>query len=445
MNPIVFAMRRPILTTMLVVALVSGGALASDPVRMDSLRSLDTPKVYSYLDYAGMRAKELKEYIVGRYESYFHKHEEEHKEEPRKVVVTSPKAMDVTITQPYVCQIHSQRHIEVQALDSGYLEEIAVREGQAVKKGDVMFRIVPVLYKAKADAEVAEALLAEREYNNTKQLFEQKQPVVSQNEVLLFAAKRDRAKAKAELAKAELNFTDIRAPFDGIVDRQRQQLGSFIKEGEVLTTLSDNSVMWVYFNVPEKQYLEYKAAQKQHEAEDRIELLLANHDKFPESCTRLTIEAQFNNETGNIAFRADFPNPDGLLRHGQTGTILIHQTLKNALVIPQRATFELLDKRYVWVVGEDDVAHQRLITITHELEDIFVINSRADVKQANVTSGPVSSDNSEHVDQNAKPDILDVRDKIVLEGVRQVEEGGKVEYEFRKPEEALKKQKFHAE
>jgi membrane fusion protein (multidrug efflux system) len=203
--------------------------------------------------------------------------------------------------------------------------------------------------------------------------------------------------------------------------------------------------MWVYFNVPEKQYLEYKAAQKQHEAEDKIELLLANHDKFPESCVLLTIEAQFNNETGNIAFRADFPNPDGLLRHGQTGTILIHQTLKNAVVIPQRATFELLDKRYVWVVGEDDVAHQRLITISHELEDIFVINNGTDVKQANVTSGPVSSDNSEHGDQNAKPAILDVKDKIVLEGVRQVEEGRKVEYEFRKPEEALNKQKFHAE
>ena len=232
----------------------------------------------------------------------------------------------------------------------------------------------------------------------------------------LFEAKKDRAKAKADQAQAELDFTEIRAPFDGIVDRQRQQLGSFIKEGEVLTTLSDNSVMWVYFNVPEKQYLEYKAAQKQHEADDRIELLLANHDKFPESCTRLTIEAQFNNETGNIAFRADFPNPDGLLRHGQTGTILIHRTLKNALVIPQRATFELLDKRYVWVVGEDDVVHQRLITIKHELEDIFVINSG-----------------------------LDVKDKIVLEGVREVEEGGKVEYEFRKPEEALKNQKFHAE
>ena len=160
---------------------------------------------------------------------------------------------------------------------------------------------------------MAEARLAELEYNNTKKLFDSPNKVVSQNEVKLFEAKQDRAKAKADLAQAELNFTEIRAPFDGIVDRQRQQLGSLIKEGEILTTLSDNSLMWVYFNVPEKQYLEYKAAQKQHEADDRIELLLANHDKFPEKLHSLTIEAQFNNETGNIAFRADFPNPDGLL------------------------------------------------------------------------------------------------------------------------------------
>src|SRR5262249_20941216 len=252
---------------------------------------------------------------------------------------------------------------------------------------------------------------------NTKTLFENKGgAVVSLNEVLLYEAKMAKAQAKVKQAEAELNFANVTAAFDGIVDRLHEQLGSLIKEGDMLTTLSDNSVMWVYFNVPEKQYLEYMAARKQREQEDKFELKLANQDIFPQPAQSVIVEAQFNNETGNIPFRADFPNPDGLLRHGQTGTILIHRTLKNALVIPQRTTFEILDKRYVWVVGEDDVAHQRLITIKHELEDIFVIKSG-----------------------------LDVGDKIVLEGVRQVEEGGKVEYEFRKPEEALKNQKFHAE
>ena len=83
--------------------------------------------------------------------------------------------------------------------------------------------------------------------------------MVSQQEVALFEAKLAKAKAKAKLAEAELNFTIVRAPFDGIIDRLHEQQGSLIKEGDILTTLSDNSVMWVYFNVPEARYLEYMA------------------------------------------------------------------------------------------------------------------------------------------------------------------------------------------
>jgi membrane fusion protein, multidrug efflux system len=433
MNPIVFAMRRPIRTFMLVVALASGGVLGLSKMGIDLIPALNAPKVFAYLDNAGKSAKRMKDYIVGKYESYFHKNtEEETQETLRQIVVTSPKAMDVTVTQQYVCQIRSQAHIDVRAFVSGYLEKIAVREGQAVKKGELMFKIRPILYEAKLAAEKAEAQLAALKYKNTQMLnrtLVNGQPVVSDNEVLLHAAERDHAQAKANLAQAELDFTNVTAPFDGIIDRQQEQLGSLIKEGDILTTLSDNSKMWVYFNVPEARYLEYMA--EAGEGKDRLQigLKLANQEMFPETGRIGTftaedgstqkygaIEAQFNNETGNIAFRADFPNPKGLLRHGQTGTVVISKALKDAIVIPQRAIFEILNKRYVWLVGEDDKAEQRLITVKHELDDIFVIDTG-----------------------------LDVKDKIVLEGVRDIQQGRKVEYEFRKPEEALKNQKNHAE
>jgi membrane fusion protein (multidrug efflux system) len=331
-----------------------------------------------------------------------------------KIVVTSPQAKDALITQRYVCQIHSQRHINVRALANGYLQEISVKEGQAVKQGDVMFRILPTLYKAKYDAELAEVRVAELEFNNTKKLFEQKS--VSSQEVALHQAKLDKALAKAKLAEAELNFTIVKAPFDGIVDRQHEQLGSLIHERDILTTLSDNRVMWVYFNVPEARYLEYMASRGQDKEDPKIELVLANGSKFPKTGKIGAIEAKFNNETGNIPFRADFENPDGLLRHGQRGNVLIHRSLKNALVIPQRAVFEILDKRYVYVVGKDGIVHQREIVIQNESENIFVIKKG-----------------------------LDVNDKIVLEGVRQVKDGEKVEYKFRPPEEAMANQKNHAE
>ena len=144
----------------------------------------------------------------------------------------------------------SQRHIDVCALEDGYLKAISIKEGQAVKKGDVMFKINPVLYQAKRDAKMAERDLAQLEMNYTKTLANKNG--VSQNEVKLFEAKLARAQAKADQAKAELNFTKVKAPFDGIVDRLHDLQGSLVKEGDILTTLSDNSVMWVYFNVPEK-------------------------------------------------------------------------------------------------------------------------------------------------------------------------------------------------
>jgi membrane fusion protein, multidrug efflux system len=342
-------------------------------------------------------------------------HEDQPDLEQHKIVVTSPKAKEVTITQQYVCQIHSRRHIKVCALANGYLQEIRVNEGQAVKKGDVMFKILPTLYKAKWEAEIAEAKLAELELNNTRRL--SKDNVVSLNEVALYEAKLAKATAKAKLAEAEFNFTTVTAPFDGIVDRLDQQLGSLIKEGEVLTTLSDNSVMWVYFNVPEARYLDYVTGQSQQKDDQKIELMLANATKFHQTGKIAAIEAKFNNETGNIPFRADFSNPSRLLRHGQTGKVLINRTLQNAIVIPQRATYEILHKRYVYVIDKENVVHQREIVVQHELDDVYVIMSG-----------------------------LDVNDRIVLDGVRQVQDGQKLEeYEVRKPEEALANQKLHAE
>ena len=340
--------------------------------------------------------------------------EEQAQEEHHKILVTSPLVKDVTITQQYVCQIHAQRHINVCTFVNGYLKDVSCREGQAVKQGDPLFKILPTLYEAKRDAELAEVKLVGLEFNNTKRLFEEK--VVSQQEVALHQAKLAKAQATAKLAQAELSFTVVRAPFDGIVDRLEQRQGSLVKEGDVLTSLSDNSVMWVYFNVPEARYLEYIADPNQSKEEQKIELVLANGRKFQQTGTIGAIEANFNSETGNIPFRADFPNPDGLLRHGQTGNVLIHRPLKNAIVIPQRATFEILDKQYVYVIGKDGVVRQREIVVQNELDDIFVIKKG-----------------------------LKTGDKFVLEGVQQVHDGQKVQYEFRRPEQVIANQKNEAE
>ena len=138
--------------------------------------------------------------------------------------------------------------------------------------------------------------------------------------------------------------------------------------------------------------------------QDKIELVLANQDEVPAARQARCDPGPIQQETGNIAFRADFPNPDGLLRHGQTGTILIPRKVHDAIVIPQRATFEILDKRYVYVVDKDDVVHRREIVVQDEVDDIFVIKKG-----------------------------VGVGDRIVLEGIRQVRDGAEGGIGFSSP------------
>jgi membrane fusion protein (multidrug efflux system) len=149
--------------------------------------------------------------------------------------------------------------------------------------------------------------------------------------------------------------------------------------------------------------LDYKAKVKK-DSTIQVNLLMANNKMFEHSGMMETIEADFNNETGNIAFRATFPNPDGLLRHGETGTIHMKVPLAHALIIPQKATFEVLDKKYVYVVDKDNTIRSREITIAAEMPHIFVVQSG-----------------------------LNEGDKILLEGLRQVRENQKIQYKFEQP------------
>ena len=348
-----------------------------------------------------------------------------HEEAPQPVVLTTPSVMDVPTTQAYVCRMQSRRHIEIRALNGGYLEEIPIQEGQAVRAGERLYGIYPVLYRTKLEAEKAELRLTEINLQNTEMLAGK--GFVSTPEVARAKAERDRAKANLDRATAEFGFTSIVAPFDGIMGRQLLQQGSLIGEGDTLTTLSDNAVMWVYFNVPEADYLRFKSLRgasdtgsprKLEFSGATIQLRLANGQIFDKNAsTTLTIESEFNRETGNIEFRADLPNPEGLLRHGQTGTLLINQKLSGALVIPQRATFEILDRRYVFVVDEKAIAHQREITVARELEDIFVIKNG-----------------------------LKAGEKFVFEGVREVRDGKHLERTETLPsKDAIKNLKYKAE
>ncbi|WP_316829635.1 efflux RND transporter periplasmic adaptor subunit [Pedobacter aquatilis] len=337
----------------------------------------------------------------------------EEKEEEVTYAVTTPIKIDTSFTKEYVSQIKSVRNIEIRAQEKGFLQNIYVDEGQRVHAGQVLFRIMPKMLQAELLKAQAETKSAEIELENTKLLSDKN--VVSKNELAMAKAKLQAANAETALAKLHLGFTEIKAPFDGTIDRIPLKLGSLVDEGALLTSLSDNSQVFAYFNVSEPEYLSYQSAAKA-KGDQEVGLLLANNELLKSKGKVEVIESEFNNETGNIAFRARFNNADNLLRNGETGKIQMLVPLKNALVIPQKATYEIQDKTFVFVVGNDDKVHSREITIATEIPDLYVVG--AGLKEG---------------------------DKILLEGVQKVKDDDKIKFKLLDPKSVISKLRIAAE
>lgn len=281
-----------------------------------------------------------------------------------------PWKQDVTVKQAYVAQVKAIQHTELRAFEKGYLTHIYVDEGRVIRKGQKMFQIMPMLVRAQYDKAKAEYDATEIEYENTQKLFDQ--GVVSATELALVKARLKKAKAAADLAQSHLELTTVKAPFTGVMDRFHVRLGSMVDEGALLTTLSDISKLWMYFNVSEKDYLNFMEKKKSGKP-PKVRFQMANGKFFPHTGIADTIEGEFDSETGTIPFRATFPNPDRLLRHGETGNVIVEEKLKDALVIPQKATFEVLDKRYVYTINEQGVLSATEISVSHEVPHLFVV------------------------------------------------------------------------
>ncbi|MFW0738129.1 MULTISPECIES: efflux RND transporter periplasmic adaptor subunit [unclassified Flavobacterium] len=337
----------------------------------------------------------------------------EEKEEVEKFTATNAVRIDTSFTKQYVSQIKSVRNIEIRAQEKGFLQNIYVDEGQFVKKGQLLFKIMPNMYQAELLKAQAEQKSVEIELQNAKLLADKN--IVSKNELSVAQAKLQSARAEVALAKLHLSFTEIRAPFDGTIDRIPLKLGSLIDEGELMTSLSDNSQMFAYFNVSEPEYLQYETNVKDR-ADNKVSLVLANGETFKEKGNVEVIESEFNNETGNIAFRARFPNSGKLLRNGETGQVQMLVPLKNAIVIPQKATYEIQDKKYVFVIDKNNKVNSREITITGEIPDLYVIRTG-----------------------------LTENDRILLEGVQKVKENDKIKYEFQSPKAVMNNLRLKAE
>lgn len=299
--------------------------------------------------------------------------------------VISPLIKNANYNDEYVAEIHSLHYVEVRSKIKGYLEHRYVDEGQAVKQGQLLFSINPAEFEKelqKADAAYKSALAdvkaSEVDLSNVRRLVEKN--IVAKTELEVAQAKLAALKADVEQAKAhkeqtalQLDFTKIKAPYNGVINRIPNKVGSLIAEGDMLTSISDNHEVFAYFNVSESDYLNTILNDEHHHK--LVQLKLANNMLYPHQGKIEMIESEFDKVTGNIAIRARFSNPDNILKHGSHGKVIINRQLTDAMQIPQKSTFEIQDKLFVFVVKNDGTVEQRNVIPKMQLTDFYALES----------------------------------------------------------------------
>ncbi len=283
------------------------------------------------------------------------------------------QVMDITISDKelqttYSAAIRGRQDIDIYPQVSGTLTRLCVEEGQAVRKGQILFIIDQVPYiaalrTAEANVEAAKAAVATSRltYDSKRELYAQK--VVSEFDLKtsynsLLSAKAQLAQAEAQQINAanNLSYTEVKSPADGVVGILPYRVGTLVSAGmpKPLTTVSDNSDMYIYFSMTENQMLEltrrYGSKDKALAEMPAVSLQLNDRSTYAQEGKIETISGVIDTSTGTVSLRAVFPNKEGLLTSGGSGNIIIPVKKENCIVIPQAATYEVQDKVFVYKV-----------------------------------------------------------------------------------------------
>ena len=299
--------------------------------------------------------------------------------------VIAVETTTANLTNSYPATIKGKQDVEIRPMVSGFITKLHVDEGSVVRKGQVLFSIDPVQYQAavnsaKAAVETAKAAVNTQELTvNNKRTLNQKN-IISDYDLQM--AENQLAQTKAQLAQAEaqevnarnnLSYTEVKSPSDGVVGMLPYRAGALVSASipQPLTTVSDNSNMYVYFSMTENQLLamsrQYKSMDEALKNMPEVSLKLNDQSIYEQKGKIESISGVIDRKTGTVGVRAVFPNESRLLHSGASGNVLIPQTYKDCIVIPQGATVRLQDKTLVYKVV-DGKAVSTLITVA-EIND----------------------------------------------------------------------------
>ena len=317
------------------------------------------------------------------------------------------------LSTSYPATIKGIQDIEIRPKVGGFITKVHVDEGDFVHKGQVLFSIDRVQYEAavksaEAAVRVAKTTVSTQELTVKNKKMLHSQGIISDYDMEM--AENELASAQAQLASANaqlvdaknnLSFCSVTSPSDGVVGTIPYRVGSLVSSttAEPLTTVSNISQMYVYFSMTEKQLLEYTkgtdGVQGALAAIPPVNLRLVDGSLYDQTGKVTNVSGVIDIATGSVSMRATFDNPQKILRSGGTGSIVIPVRDSSAIQVPQKATYEIQDKRFVYVVGKDNKVKNTEITVLSQNDGTNYV----------VTSG------------------LKVGDRIVVEGINKLNDG----------------------
>lgn len=310
--------------------------------------------------------------------------------------VISVEPQSTRLFKDYPTKLQGQQTVEIRSRIAGYIEQIYVDEGAFVKKGQALFRLNDNDLKAIVRSAEAQVKVAEADLNTAKINLEKTRPLVEKNiiskfdlesvEAALHAKEAQLAQAEANLqnAKANLQYALITSPAEGTIGNFPYRVGSLVSSSSAqpLTTVSNTKNMYAYFAFNEKDFLAMIEGLKGENLQEKfkqlpdVTLILADNSVYAMPGRLETASGLVDPQTGSVNVRAGFPNPEGILRSGGSGFVRIPQDVDSALIIPQKTTYELQNKHFVYRVDAGNKVHATEIEVlVGNLKDSYVVTN----------------------------------------------------------------------
>lgn len=343
--------------------------------------------------------------------------------QPQTYNVMELQPQSTTLYKDYPATLQGIQTVEIRPKIAGYIDEISVDEGAYVKKGDILFRLFANDIRASVRSAQAQVKVAQADVESAKINLEKTRPLVDKNiiskfelesvEAALQAKEAQLAQARANLAntQANLQYTEITSPTSGYIGNFPYRVGSLVSStiNPPLTTVSNTTSMYAYFAMNEKEFLsmvKFLDGESLHEKLEKLPdvLLVMADDSLYKLPGRVeTASGLIDIQTGAVNMRATFSNPEGVLRSGGSGAVRIPQHINSAIIIPQKATYELQNKHFVYVVGTDDkVKNTEINVLVGNLKDSYVVTSGLKAGDKIVVEGIASLQNNMQI----KPKVV---------------------------------------